>query len=48
MKTEEAFKIIGGPLSKPNKMPGWSTLERNKKYAKSRYSRLCKTNYCDQ
>ena len=24
MKTEEAFKIIGGSLSKPNKMPGWS------------------------
>jgi hypothetical protein len=24
MKTEEAFKIIGGSLSKPSKMPGWS------------------------
>ena len=24
MKTEEAYKIIGGSLSKPNKMPGWS------------------------
>ena len=24
MKTEEAFKIIGGSLSKPGKMPGWS------------------------
>ena len=24
MKTSEAFKIIGGSLSKPNKMPGWS------------------------
>ena len=24
MKTEEALKIIGGSLSKPSKMPGWS------------------------
>jgi hypothetical protein len=24
MKTEKAFKIIGGSLSKPGKMPGWS------------------------
>ena len=24
MKTNEAFKIIGGSLSKPGKMPGWS------------------------
>ena len=24
MKTEEALKIIGGSLSKPGKMPGWS------------------------
>ena len=24
MKTKEAFKIIGGSLSKPSKMPGWS------------------------
>ena len=24
MKTQEAFKIIGGSLSKPSKMPGWS------------------------
>ena len=24
MKTSEAFKIIGGSLSKPSKMPGWS------------------------
>ena len=24
MKTTEAFKIIGGSLSKPSKMPGWS------------------------
>ena len=24
MKTSEAFKIIGGSLSKPGKMPGWS------------------------
>ena len=24
MKTDEAFKIIGGSLSKPSKMPGWS------------------------
>ena len=24
MKTSEALKIIGGSLSKPSKMPGWS------------------------
>ena len=24
MKTDEALKIIGGSLSKPSKMPGWS------------------------
>ena len=24
MKTERALKIIGGSLSKPSKMPGWS------------------------
>ena len=24
MKTKEALKIIGGSLSKPSKMPGWS------------------------
>ena len=24
MKTNEALKIIGGSLSKPSKMPGWS------------------------
>ena len=24
MKTEKALKIIGGSLSKPSKMPGWS------------------------
>jgi len=24
MKTAEALKIIGGSLSKPSKMPGWS------------------------
>jgi hypothetical protein len=24
MQTKEALKIIGGSLSKPSKMPGWS------------------------
>ena len=37
MKTEEAFKIIGGSLSKPSKMPGWSIglPARNVKQARS-------------